>query len=156
MKDKMIEFFSLPDTQQRYWLAQIEKAPWRAAAFLGKRLRENDVHQRYGEQTKLFLLTRDLTLVGFCTFANRDELPDDTLYPWVGFVFVSPEFRGNRYSQVLVDQACTHAKSLGYSRIYLSSNEIGLYEKYGFTYLESKRTVWKELTRIYVRDFEKT
>ena len=28
----------------------------------------------------------------------EEDVDDDTLFPWIGFVFTAPQYRGNRYS----------------------------------------------------------
>lgn len=51
----------------------------------------------------------------------------------------------------LIDHACNCAKENGYRQVFLYTDHVGLYEKYGFTYLESKENNWGDMSRIYVR-----
>ena len=97
-------------------------------------------------------VTRDRDLLAFCLLTQKDEMEDETLYPWVGFVYTFPEHRGHRHSQTLIDHACARAREQGYRRIYLTSNEIGLYEKYGFRFLENRATIWGEDTQVFFRE----
>ena len=53
----------------------------------------------------------------------------------------------------LVDHAITLAKADGYSRIYVSTLEDGLYEKYGFRFLQMMPDVHGDDSKVYVRDF---
>ena len=63
-----------------------------------------------------------------------------------------PKHRGNRYSEKLIRYACCLAKQDGYGKVYLSSNEVGLYEKYGFIYLKRLHTLWGEETQVFEKE----
>ncbi|MBQ6119351.1 MAG: GNAT family N-acetyltransferase, partial [Clostridia bacterium] len=56
------------------------------------------------------------------------------LTPWIGFVYTFPARRGHRYAGLLFAEAERLARAEGVDEVYLSTNHIGLYEKYGFTY----------------------
>ena len=60
-------------------------------------------------------------------------------------------YRGHRYSGVVIDYACNKAKEQGFDTVYLATDHIGLYEKYGFSYIESRMDVYNEMSRIYCR-----
>ena len=47
-------------------------------------------------------------------------------------------YRGNRLSEKLINCACDLALKQGFSRMYIMSGEIGLYEKYGFVKMEDE------------------
>lgn len=82
-------------------------------------------------------------LAGFCTFCQKDELPEEYLYtPFIGFVFVDEKSRGKRLSQKMISAACQYARQLDYKIIYIMSGEIGLYEKYGFEKLGDFKTIY--------------
>lgn len=44
------------------------------------------------------------------------------------------------------------AKQDGYEKVYLSSNEIGLYEKYGFVFFGKMHTIWGEETQVFEKE----
>lgn len=46
------------------------------------------------------------------------------------------EFRGKGYSEILNDAILKEAKELGYNKVYLKSDLINYYEKFGAKYLE--------------------
>ncbi len=100
----------------------------------------------------MFLLTDGDQLVSFCTLSRQDEILDDSLFPWIGFVYTFPAYRGHRYSETVIQHACAQARAQGHSRVYLSSEEQGLYEKYGFTFWQNRKTIWGEETQIFFRD----
>lgn len=99
-------------------------------------------------------MIQDDSLVGFATFTERDCIKDDLLYPWIGFVFVDERYRGNRYSDQLIGHICQTAANLGCNKVYLATDHIGFYEKYGFSYLESRINIYGEESHIYSRKIE--
>ena len=48
----------------------------------------------------------------------------------------SKEFTGLGYSKILNDALLKKAKNIGYKKVYLKSNLINYYEKYGARYIE--------------------
>lgn len=85
---------------------------------------------------KLILL-QDNTLVGFISIFPHDcdERPD--LSPWYATMYVKEEFRGNGYSKLLNGAILKEAKSRGFTKIYLKTNLINYYEKFGANYIET-------------------
>ena len=149
---EIIEYFEQGETAQVYWMEQIAGGDWRAAAYLTGLLRENTFRERYGADAHLFLLTDGNALVSFCTLVQQDEILDDRLFPWIGFVYTFPAYRGHRYSEKLINHVCSLVKSMGCRRIYLSSDEQGLYEKYGFTFWQYMETTQGKMTQVFFRE----
>lgn len=174
---RIIEYFTQTAEEQKYLREQIVQGDWRAAKYLYEVLAEGKLKERYGECTRLLLLVEDglkedstevlqvvsgkdvfegtqkPELLAFCTLAERDEIEEKEtepgMKPWIGFVYTYPKHRGNRYSEKLIRYACDLAKQDGYGKVYLSSNEVGLYEKYGFVFLKMRRTLWGEETQVF-------
>ncbi|MBO4864225.1 MAG: GNAT family N-acetyltransferase [Eubacterium sp.] len=144
---QIIDFFEKKD--QSYWITQIERSDWRAAAFLVKLLKENELKKLCGEKTQLLLLTEGEQLISFCTYAEHDEVPDKSLTPWAGFVYTFPEYRGKMRMGKLLEHAYSLAKKDGYKTLYISTGEKGLYEKYGFTYWKDMKDLNGDDTRVY-------
>lgn len=46
------------------------------------------------------------------------------------------EYRGHRISERLIEAVNQYAKLLGFKEIYILSEYIGLYEKYGYHYVK--------------------
>ena len=88
---------------------------------------------------KLILL-QDNTLVGFISIFPHDcdEKPD--LSPWYATMYVKEEFRGNGYSKLLNDTILKEAKSRGFTKIYLKTDLINYYEKFGANYIETLKS----------------
>lgn len=136
--------------EQKVWADRIRLCDWGAAKLLADLIEQDKFHELLGVGS-LFIMADGEKLVSFCTLTQRDCIKDDTLFPWIGFVFTAPEYRGNRYSGKLIEYACNKAKEQDYKKLYIATDHIGLYEKYGFTYIESRTDIYGEEARIYYR-----
>ncbi len=109
-------------------------------------MRQNAFH---GDE-RVFVARESGKLAGFCTFTEKDALPEEYgLSPFIGFVFVDERYRGNRISEKLIKSVITYAKGLGVARIYLTSGEKGLYEKYGFEMIGDCTTIFGDNESIF-------
>ena len=133
------------------WLEQIRRYEWRAAAYLTSLLEADQLHCAIG-QGELLLLTEGEKLVSFATFGQRDCIDDTSLGPWIGFVHTAPEYRGRRCAGVLIDYALDMARAQHVDKVYICTDHKGLYEKYGFTYLFSRRDIYGSMEDILVRE----
>ena len=95
------------------------------------------------------LLTDGEKLVAFCAYAKMDEIQPTELYPWLGFVYTFPEYRGRRCAGLLFKEAERLAKQEGKGALYVSTDHIGLYEKYGFAFREEAQSIYGESSRVY-------
>ena len=145
---QVINFYESSD--QEALIEKIEPGNWRAAKFLAKLLQEGIFQQVTGGGT-VYLLMDGEHIVSFVTLTRQDCIADETLYPWLGFFFTFPEYRGNRYGGKLLAYAAQEARKQGYQKVYLATDHVGLYEKYGFTYLENRIDIYGEDSRIYVK-----
>ena len=92
----------------------------------------------------------DDRVIGFCTFTEKDELPEEHGHsPFIGFVFVEEGSRGHRISEKMISCAAEYAKTLGYKAVYLMSGEKGLYEKYGFEKIGDFETIWGTVDQLF-------
>lgn len=145
---RILDFESI--NEQKQWIDKIRVCDWGAAKFLADLLEQNKFHNVLGNGS-LFIMADGDKLVSFCTLTCRDCIKDDALFPWVGFVFTAPDYRGKRYSGEVIEAACKRALRQGFDKVYLATDHIGLYEKYGFTYMESRTDIYGEESRIYFR-----
>ena len=145
---QIIDYFS--SGNQAHWLAAIADNEWRAAKYLARKLSNGEFHQEVGEGT-VYLLADGDKLVSFLSLAERD-CGDVPYGPWIGFVHTAPEYRGHRHVGKLIEHACSAAREHGVQHVYLCTDHVGLYEKYGFTYLENRVSIYGEESRVYVRE----
>lgn len=147
---KVIDYFE--SGRREHWLGEIGKSDWGAGAFLHELLSRGTFFDAVGEGSKVLLLTEGDELVSFCTYAKWDDIQPTELSPWVGFVYTFPEHRGRRRAGLLFEEAERLARAEGVSKIYVSTNHTGLYEKYGFTFMAEMRDMDGEPSRVYVKN----
>lgn len=141
------DFFLLEDKE--YWLKKIGESDWRAGKYLCEILSKNQFNDMYGKTSKVFLLIEGKELVSFCTYSEKDEVDDGSMTPWIGFVYTFPAFRGKRRIGKLIEHIYLLAKSEGHRFLFISTDQKGLYEKFGFKYLTTTKTVQNEDTLVY-------
>ncbi len=146
---EIIEFFSTDNKE--YWLSKMKECDWGAGQYLEKLLREEKLKQLVGESTKVLMLVDGDNLVSFCTFAEKDDIQPTDLTPWIGWVYTFPAYRGKHYAGKLLSHAEALAKEVGIKNIYISTNHIGLYEKYGYEFFQVMKDIEGEDSRVYVR-----
>ena len=142
----------LSQTDKSDYLKQLKECDWEAAKFLVYLIENEKLEQLCGVNPKLFLLINDSQIISFCTFVFQDDVKDETLFPWIGFVYTYPKYRGNRYFGLLLDHITNLAISLEYNKLYISTNESGLYEKYGFSYYKNMLDINGDDSRIYYKN----
>ncbi len=148
------DYFQLDAQDQKYWLAKIGESDWRAGKYLFQLLSDGEFKKHCGEKSKLFLLTQGDDLISFCSFAQRDEIPDTELTPWVGFVYTFSAFRGKRRIGKLIEHIYQLAKKQGYQTLYISTDQKGLYENFGFSFLQTMTERWGGETFVYQMKIE--
>lgn len=133
---------------QPKWLEAIASCHWSAASFLTGLLKNGTFHETLGGWGHLLLLTEGDSLVSFLTLTGQDAVRDETMVPWVGFVFTEPAYRGRHYAGMLLEYAERIAAQDGYRKVYIATDHIGLYEKYGYVYMENRIDCWGDDVRV--------
>lgn len=146
----MPEYFLMAQGH-KFWdetIAFAERCSWRAGPFLAERMKEND----FLPWERVCVTCVDEKTAGFCTFTQKDELPEEYGFePFIGFVFVGEPYRGKRCSEGMIQTIIPYARGLGYKKLYVMSGEAGLYEKFGFAKLGEYRTVYNTTDQLFVR-----
>lgn len=146
---KVINFFD--SDRQSHWLDEIKKSKWDAAVLLCEMLSKGTIFDFIGERSKILLLTEGDELISFCTYAKKDDIPSTDLTPWMGFVYTFPDYRGHHYVRLLMEEVERLAIKDGVSEVYISTDHIGLYEKYGCEFKTELKDMNGEMARIYVK-----
>lgn len=82
------------------------------------------------------ILLYDKNLVGFISLFEKDGEERQDLKPWYATMYVKKEYRGKGYSKILNEAILNEAKKRGFKKIYLKTDLINYYEKFGAIYLE--------------------
>ncbi len=144
---KIVEYFTADD--KAHWLDEMRQADWGAGEYLATLLAEGRLKSLVGQSALVPMLTDGDRLVAFCTFAPLDDVQPTELTPWVGFVYTFPAYRGRRCAGKLLDWAESIAAIMGREHVYISTNHVGLYEKYGYAFFREERDVHGGMTRVY-------
>lgn len=149
----MTELF-LMTPEHPYWketASFAENCSWKAGPVLAEKMNEN----QFSSWERVCAVCVDRKIVGFCTFTEKDELPDAYMFtPFIGFVFVDEAHRGKRLSEQMIRCVAAYAREIGYQNIYLMSGEVGLYEKYGFIKLGNYPTIYGSVDQLFRMEME--
>lgn len=104
---------------------------------------------RYEEHSELFAIKQNDVWEGTIESA---EVLSEKLSPWIAPLLVYPDERGNHYGKPLLDYVRKKAGRSGYRIIYLTTGEIGYYEKYGFREVGLTTFTWGRPTKVYETD----
>ena len=85
---------------------------------------------------KLVLLDNDI-LIGFISIFSTDGDERKDLSPWYATMYIKEEFRGKGYSKILNNAILEEAKNRGFKKLYLKTDLINYYEKFGAKFLEN-------------------
>ena len=90
------------------------------------------------------------TLVGFISLFKYDGDYRRDLTPWYATMYVKEEYRNKGYSKMLNNAVIEEAKELGYKKMYLKTELVNYYEKFGFKYME----MLNDSEKLYYLDIE--
>ena len=111
-----------------------QNCSWKA----GKSLAQKILESKFEEWERVIVAIENENIAGFCSFTKKDSIEDMEYTPYIGYMFVSELYRGERLSEGLIRVAINYAKKIGFNEVYIVSGEIGLYEKYGFVKIDEK------------------
>lgn len=98
-----------------------------------------------------YLLFDDEIIVGCVGLITNDFISRMDLFPWLCALYIEPKYRGNNYSKLLIDRVIIDTKKAGFNKLFLCTDHVGYYEKFGFNYLAQGYHPWGEESRIYKR-----
>ena len=133
-----------------HWLNEIKKSDWTAGRYLYELITTDSFKKLCGEKSEILLLIDGDRLIAFCTYAEQDDIKAPDMTPWAGFVYTFPQYRGKRRIGKLLEYVYQLAKKDGHEQVYISTGETGLYEKYGFSFLNTMQDNSGGESRVYV------
>lgn len=96
-----------------------------------------------------YLLMDGDKIAGGAGLITNDFISRMDLWPWLCALYIEEEYRGRALGSLLLEHAKGDAKKLGFSSVYLCTDHVGYYEKYGFAYLAQGYHPWGDDSRIY-------
>lgn len=144
---KIKELSALKDKE--YWISKINESDWGGGKFLAELLESGDFYRLCGSSSKIFLLCDNEDLISFCSYAEKDDIQDTDLAPWIGFVYTFPNFRGKRRIGKLFEHIYGLAKQDGHNVIYISTDQPGLYENFGCSFFRQMKDFRGDDSHVY-------
>ena len=149
-----MEVISFYDSErQEHWLEEIKRSDWASGKFLHEVLSEGKFFDTVGDGSRVLILTDGDELISYCTYARWDDIQPTDLTPRMGFVYTFPEHRGHRYAGLLLNEIERLAREEQVPQVYISTNHVGLYEKYGCEFLTMMDDMDGKPSRVYIKKF---
>jgi len=71
------------------------------------------------------------------------------LWSWLCALYIEKKYRGQNLAKLLIDQLKIDVKELGFESLYLATDHIDYYEKFGFEYIADGYHPWGDVSRVY-------
>ena len=99
-----------------------------------------------------YLLLDGDAIIGGAGLIANDFISRHDLYPWLCGLIIESEYRGCAYGSLLIERVKADAEKLGFPRLYLCSDHVGYYERYGFARIGTGHHPWGEASGIFVTE----
>lgn len=96
-----------------------------------------------------FLLMKDEKIIGFYQLIYNECVMRKDLSPWITTLFIDEKERGCCLGSVLLEHGRKTLGQLGYEAVYLTTDHIQFYEKYGFKEIGLDQFDWGRPTKLY-------
>jgi|GEM_PF-401144 len=101
-----------------------------------------------------YLLMNDDEIIGGCGLIEDDFMVRKDYSPWLCGLYVEEHFRGRKLGKKLLDFVRIHAKFSGIDTIYICTDHVGYYEKYGWKFIGMEQSEFREMGRVYAAKTE--
>lgn len=102
-----------------------------------------------GPLPEWYLLMDGERIIGCAGLISNDFISRMDLQPWLCALYIEPEYRGHAYGSLLIDRIRSEAADKGYDKLYLCSDHVGFYEKYGFERIAVGYHPWGETSGVF-------
>jgi len=96
-----------------------------------------------------YLMLREDEIIGSYGLITNDFISRQDLWPWLAALYVEESERSKGFGAKLLEHGRKETAKLGFSTIYLCTDHVGYYEKYGWQFIGHGYDVSGEETRIY-------
>lgn len=98
-----------------------------------------------------YLMLDGERIIGCAGLISNDFISRMDLTPWLCALYIEEDCRGHAYGSLLLERAASDAAAKGYDKIYLCTDHVGYYEKYGFEKIGAGYHPWGETSSIFCR-----
>ena len=103
-----------------------------------------------GKLPRWYLMLRGGEIIGSYGLIMNDFISRQDLWPWFAALFVEDSERGKNLGSMLLEHGRKEAEKLGFEKLYLCTEHVGYYEKYGWTKIGTGYHPWHESSSIYM------
>ena len=132
--DRMIAFF------RRHWATEASGMVY-----------EDCIRSSIGAKSptpQWYALAKGDRVVAGCGLIANDFISRMDLTPWLAALYVEEEFRSKGLGERLVRHCLAETGRLGYDALYLCTDHVGYYERFGFEQIATGYHPWGESSRI--------
>ncbi len=132
---------------------QLRDCDWRAGHFLHGILSTEGMERTFGSFVEIYMLIQGDKLIGFMTLSEKEDciVIEDAPKPWLGFLCIMPQYRNHRLCSLLLEHGRNAAGAMGYEYVWLTTDHIGLYEKFGFTHIRTVSDRSGNPSKVYIK-----
>lgn len=99
-----------------------------------------------------YLMLRGDDIIGSFGLIENDFMVRKDLLPWLCALYVEKSERGKSLGSRLLAYGRQEAEALGFDKLYLCTDHVGYYEKYGWRFFGMEESEWGGRTRVYEID----
>jgi GNAT superfamily N-acetyltransferase len=118
---------------------------------LPKRIYDDCIGHSISTQNPLprwYIMQKDEQIIGCFGLITNDFNSRQDLCPWLAALYIEESERGQALGSQLLAHGLSEARKLGFPMVYLATDHVGYYEKYGWTHLGTAYGIDDE-SRIY-------
>ena len=82
-----------------------------------------------------YLMLRGDEIIGGFGLIENDFMVRTDLCPWLCALYIEPDERGQRLGAKLLSHSRSEAGKLGFGKVFLNTDHVDYYEKYGWRYI---------------------
>jgi len=119
---------------------------------IDRKLYEASISDSISTQNPLprwYLMLRGDDIIGSFGLIENDFMVRKDLLPWLCALYVEPGERGKSLGSRLLAHGRQEVKALGFEKLYLCTDHVGYYEKYGWWFYGMEESEWGGKTRVY-------
>ena len=96
-----------------------------------------------------YIMISDNKIIGSYGLIVNDLISRQDLWPWICAIYIEESERGKALGSHLLEHGRKEAAALGFPIVYLCTDHVGFYERYGWRYIGDGYSVSGEKTRMY-------
>jgi len=96
-----------------------------------------------------FLMMDGEEILGSFGLIENDFMKRTDLSPWICAIYIEEHLRGNNLGSALLEHGRKEAAALGFTNLYLCTDHVGYYEKYGWQYIGNEESTFGDMAMVY-------